>query len=987
MSGCAVRRVASRVAAKLAFQAGWLALLLASLPTGAKAAPPADTWVVDNWQVEDGLPHNTVTCVLQSAAGYLWVGTLNGLARFDGVRFTTFRTADNPALRSNRILCLHEDVSGVLWIGTDGGGLVSWHNGLFTSFGSEAGLSSETVLCLEDGAEGELWIGTDSGLNLRQAERFSTFFKTDGLPDDRVNALCLPRGSGVLCATGKGLSEYRRQAFKVLDDSILEGAPPAFNCLRAAREGGFWAGGESGLFYAPGVGAASKFQKLPTTGVLAVLERRDGEVWFGTRAGEVRRRSNQPGDLASEIVWRGQYPVAALCEDREGNVWLGATGDGLRRVKRRRLRLVPLPSTQNGGAVVSFYLTRRGGLGVVTADKGLYGWQGEGFALMGRLPLPDGVGIQTVCEAQTGGLWVGTAREGLFECVTNSAWQYSERDGLSDSGIEVLRAEADGGLWIGTRNGGLNYFKDRKVTRLNTPWGFQDTFACALERDPQGNLWIGTSGDGLFRLTEGRFTGFSVDTGLPSDNVTALHADATGTLWVGTDKGLCRVKDGQVTAFQGGSGLPVEAVLQLCSDHAGNLWAGSASRILRANKEQLEAFAAGRTPFAGAVSYGKEDGLPALQCLPRVQCPGARTNPGGIWFATSKGLVLVDPEGEPWNPQPPPVVLEGVFVDNASVPFSAGVRVVPGKGSLRFEYTALSLTAPGKVSFRYQLTGFDRGWSEPSPAREVRYPNVPPGEYQFCVVACNNDGVWNETGATVAIIIAPFWWKTIWFRLSVVGLVAVAAAAWYRLRQVRRREIERLRIRIASDLHDDIGSSLWSITLLSRMLTKHGKLGAEERQDLDEIHRIAVQTSNSIRDIIWLINPAFDTVQDFVARTKDFAAIVMRGVDYRMSCEGADLTRKLPFDLRHNLFLLFKEALTNIARHANATVVEVRIEERGELWQLTIQDNGVGFDPTASTGGNGLRNLRTRAERMGATLDVRSQPGQGTTLVLSLPPP
>ena len=195
-----------------------------------------------------------------------------------------------------------------------------------------------------------------------------------------------------------------------------------------------------------------------------------------------------------------------------------------------------------------------------------------------------------------------------------------------------------------------------------------------------------------------------------------------------------------------------------------------------------------------------------------------------------------------------------------------------GEGQPAPEYTALSLTAPGKVHFRYRLEGFDTDWSEPSTSREARYPKVPPGKYRFQVVACNNDGAWNETGARVTIAVVPFWWETLWFRWAVALAVASTIGGLYQLRRTRRREIERLRVRIAGDLHDDIGSSLWSITLLSRMLTKHGNLGTEERQDLEEIHRIAVQTSNSIRDIIWLINPAFDTLQDLVLRTKDLPA-------------------------------------------------------------------------------------------------------------------
>jgi signal transduction histidine kinase len=264
---------------------------------------------------------------------------------------------------------------------------------------------------------------------------------------------------------------------------------------------------------------------------------------------------------------------------------------------------------------------------------------------------------------------------------------------------------------------------------------------------------------------------------------------------------------------------------------------------------------------------------------------------------------------------------------------------------------------------------------------------VPPGKYRFRVVARNDAGVWNTTGASVAVVVVPFWWATIWFRLALAGAAVGALAAVYRLRQTRRREIERLRVRIASDLHDDVGSSLWSITLLSRMLSKHGRLQAQERQDVDEIHRIAVQTANSIRDIIWLINPAFDTMQDLVLRTKDFAGTALRGIEYRLECDSPLLARKLPLDFRQNLFFLFKEALTNIARHAQASVAEARIEERGGTLRVSIRDNGIGFDPAARTSGNGLRNLRARAVKMGAELEIRSRPGEGTTLMLSVAAP
>jgi ligand-binding sensor domain-containing protein/signal transduction histidine kinase len=967
-------------------------LLLFGLTVDVRAQPAdeATNLVVDTWQIDAGLPHNSVTALLQTKDGYLWVGTSNGLARFDGIRFTTFRILDHPRLKSNRILCLHEDAQGVLWIGTDEGGLASCRSRQFSSLGTAEGLSSDTVLCLGDDQAGDLWVGTASGLNRLRDGQFTTFFKPDGLPDDRVGAIGQPPGAPMVIATGKGLCQFSGERLGLYGAAAWTQTQSNLCCLHTDREGRLWVGGELGLFRLPATGTNSVDPpaKLSSASVLCVAERADGGIWFGTSAGDLWRAA--PGatnNLGTQRVWHFPNPVTALREDGEGNLWAGTAGDGLHRLKRRQLQLVPLAERLGQRWAPCVLETADAELRLLAGDKGIYRLQGGRFTLLERLPLPDGVAVQTVCATRTGGLWIGTLRDGLFECGKGVLNQFSERDGLSDSAIEVLCAEPDGALWVGTRNGGLNHFKDRVVRRFSTPWGFTGNYACALEKDSQGGLWIGTCGDGLFQLKRGRFIAYTETNGLPSREIRALHADPDGSLWVGTSSGLCRVKDERVSSFTVRQGLAEEAILQLRSDDEGNLWLGSNSGISRVRKDQLNACAEGRASFLDMVSYGKEDGLPGLQCLPEVQSGPSRNAAGWLWFSTTKGLVIFSRRGLQRNTLPPPVVIEHVFVENEDVPLNASIRVAPGKESLRFQYTALSFTAPGKVSFQYQLEGFDRDWSEVSFSRTARYPKVPPGRYVFRVLARNNDGIWNKTGASAAIVVVPFWWATVGFRLAGALAAMAALGSLYRLRQTRRREIEGLRVRIASDLHDDVGSSLWSITLLSRMLSKHGKLEAQERQDVDEIHRIALQTSNSIRDIIWLINPAFDTMQDLVLRTKDFAGTALRGVEYRLHCEGPELSRKLPLDFRQNLFFLFKEALTNIARHAQATVAEVRIEEDGGRWRVSVHDNGSGFDPAAGTGGNGLRNLRARARKMGAELEIHSQPGQGTTLTLTVAPP
>jgi ligand-binding sensor domain-containing protein/anti-sigma regulatory factor (Ser/Thr protein kinase) len=963
-------------------------------------------WVVDLWQTDAGLPHNAVNALLQTRDGYLWIGTSNGLARFDGVRFTTFRPADGIGLRSALVRCLFEDSRRTLWVGTEEGGVARFGNGEFVAFTSGDGLSSDTVLCLGEDRAGNLWIGTDSGLNRRTADGLTTFFKTDGLPDDRVHALCRwgDGEPGLLFATAKGLCRFRGETFRVFDANLPAAARSQVQIVHADRTGRLWVGGEAGVFCV----VTSATPETPSQSVqvigeatLALTERANGEVWIGTAAGALYRVRVASGGAApaapqAALEWRTSRPITALLEDREGNLWVGTAGGGLYRLKPRQLRLVPLPST--GEQPPRFFETPQGDIGFLGSDQGLYRLEDDRFVRVAELSLPEAAAVESVEVGAARECWVGTRRHGLFEFDAR-LWrgkrdgaraeplrQYGERDGLSDNAIAALYAEAGGGLWIGTRNGGLNYLKGDALRRFHTPWGYFGTYAAALEMDAAGALWIGTSGDGLFRFANGRFESFDTASGLPALQIHAAHADADGALWVGTARGLCRVKRGRVTAFGPGSGLAEDAVFQVQSDADGNLWVGTLNGIYRVPKAQANAYAEGRAPFVTAVHYGREDGLPMFQCVPPGGSVKSRAGRNRVWFATTRGVVVTEPGAAVWNQTPPPVVVESVFVDNVSVPFDDGVRVPPGRESVRFNFTALSLTAPGKVQFRYRLEGLDRDWSEPTGSRTVRYPKVPPGRYRFQVIACNNDGVWNTEGASVAVVVGAFWWETLWFRLGVALAGAGGLLGVYAARRARRRQMERLRVRIARDLHDEIGSSLWSITLLTRVLIKDGQLAPQARQDVDEIARIANQTSNAIRDIIWLINPSFDTMHDLLLRTKDFAATALRGVEYRLHCAEAALTRKLPLDLRQNLFLFFKEALTNVARHARATVVEVRIELHGSRWRIAIRDNGVGFDPENTVTGNGLRNLRARAARMGATVDIQSRPGQGTTLTLTTAP-
>lgn len=952
----------------------------------ALAASPSDNdgFVLDSWHVEQGLPSEAVTSILQDRSGYLWIGTTNGLARFDGIHFTTFNSINTPDLPDGQIESLYQDRSTALWIGTDQG-LVRYEGGHFSAFSEKEGLSSERIHCSGEDAAGHFWAGTESGLNRFEQSRFTSFFTLEGLPDDRINDMAM-LGHNLIFATGKGLAEYGGIRFGpfmpvtgIPTDDIREVKPDG--------AGNLWLVDGNGLWRIP----LQKPQlQSPAQDVVLVYRGRvtafeitaAGVVWFGAPDGTLNELDVDNDGAATVKVADLPSAITALREDREHDLWMGTANNGLYRMKQRELNLTRLAGPDEGD-IYSVGILSSNELWFSTMSGTFACWKTNQIAANG-LFLGD-IQVRVVSGDNHSGIWIGTLDDGLFHWDNGQLSHWDELDGLSDNDIESIYVGKQK-VWLGTRNGGLNCLADGHIDRFLTPWGLTGSYAGVITEDASDHVWIGTTGDGLYCLSNGVFSAFTEANGLPNNEIRSLLADDDHVLWAGTDRGLARLQGKRLTAFLKKDGLPDDEICQLQQDNFGNLWVGCNSGVYRLQKWQLADYAQGRVQFIDAVPYGKPDGLPELHCTPGTQI--RKTGPdsdGTVLFATSDGLVSLDPGLIRWNKTPPPVVLEQLLIDDVPVPLTNPVRIRPGAERVQFQYTALSLVAPEKVCYRCRLDGFDRAWVNMENKRAAQYTQVPPGNYRFRVIACNNDGVWSPDGDSLAVIIAPFWWETTWFKLLALALVGAFIFGVLRQRRIRLREMERLRVRIAGDLHDELGSSLWSIALLSQMLKKHGKMGDDERRDADEIHRIARQTSNAIRDIVWIINPAFDTVQDIVQRMKDFAGTMLRGAEYQLNCEGLNLSRRLTLGFRENVFLIFKEILTNVAKHARASNVEICFKELPRVWELSVRDNGAGFDPSVPVAGNGLQNLRRRAEKIRASVQIISAPGKGTTVMLTIP--
>ena len=579
--------------------------------------------------------------------------------------------------------------------------------------------------------------------------------------------------------------------------------------------------------------------------------------------------------------------------------------------------------------------------------------------------------------------------------------------------MPALLPARGGGLWIGTGDGLLRYQAGKAAwAETNAQLRLRDVRALAEASD--GTLWFGTSGSGLARLKDGVIRRYGKADGLASDFIECLHLDRAGALWIGTfGNGLYRLKQGRFAVINQDQGLPNSVICHIEEDAQGFFWMSSHGGIIRASKAELDQCADGQPGQVRWLTYGISDGLPTLKCSGGLQPAGCTTPDGRLWFPTTEGLVTVDPRNVRTNPVAPPVVIEGLLVDDQPVALSpdssAPLKIPPGRHRFEFQYTGLSFVAPEKVRFKYRLAELESDWVDTGTKRAANYSHLPPGHYRFEVLACNNDGVWNEQGASLSFILLPFFWQTWWFRGlgGAIVLLAASGGVWFDTRRrmryklarlERQRAIEYERARIARDIHDDLGSHLTRITMLSESARGDLDHPAEAGADLDRIYHTARELTRAMDEIVWAVNPKFDTLEGLVNYLEKFAQdfLATAGLRCRLDMPVQFPPWPLTSEVRHNLFLAFKEALNNVVKHAAASEVRIALTLTPAGFELTVEDNGRGFTPVGSkarspapsdrfASGNGLENMPRRLEEAGGRCDIRSATGKGTTIVFVVP--
>lgn len=948
------------------------------------------------WQTDQGLPHDSVVAILQTSDGYLWVGTRRGLARFDGVRFTMLD--ELKPLKNECIYSLCEDKHRALWIATENG-LFRFVGGILSHFGKADGLVDDRARAVCESQDGSLWVGTAGGVSQLKDGKFHNFTPKEGLPHPVVRALSVDSRGSVWAATALGLGCIR-------DGVLTKPEMPAdwakavrFVCVD--REDTVWVGTYMGLFRKKENGW-DYFDKdhypLSDNFVNTVYPDRAGRLWIGTYGG---LNWWKDGTFRTELTGEGAaYDlVNAFCEDREGNLWVGSK-EGLIQLRPRPFTAVTKQQGLAYNNVMSVVQNRAGMFICATWGAGLFMFQqkdSEVVLLTNSLPTYR---MLSLCESRDGSLWGGTDHgAGLFRLKGGAEFHYDESHGVDQIGIPVVYEDRQTNLWIGTSRY-LGLFRENKFLHFTTKDGLASDSIKVICEDNDGKLWIGTS-EGLSLRKNGVFTNYTTNNGLSYNVIVSLYVDRQNDLWIGTaGGGLNRLRDGRFSSYTSRDGLFNDEVLEIQEDDDGDLWMSSLKGIFRVNKRDFDRLDRKEIASLPCASYGKDDGMTSIICCNVAKPASWKAKDGRIWFATTKGVVIADPKMKA-NAVPPPVVIEEIFVDKKRITSGGPSQFIipPGKGEVEIHFTALSLSAPEKNRFKYKLDGIDSDWVDVGSRRFAYYNNLRPGDYRFHVMASNNDGIWNALHTPIEFSLKPHWWQTWSFRAFVIAasLSIVSFGARYitkRRMQLkleileRQHAVEKERSRIARDMHDDLGACLTQILFLSDVARKNKT--APEIVD-EQVNRISKTTQEVVRNldgIVWAVNPENDTLERFAGYIEEYVGMFLKLSPIRCRFDFPEQlpVARLSSEVRHNLFLVVKEALNNAVKYSAATEIQVKLTLRNEALSLTVEDNGKGFAPAeAATFGNGLHNMEERVRSLGGCFELRSELEKGTRIHLQIP--
>lgn len=956
------------------------------------------------------LSDNFIWCLYLDSQNQIWIGTNNGglnKYNYDTDKFEVYSTAKTRSVNNNSIRAIFEDSIGNLWVGTEGGGLNKFEKrtGIVKYYKYNPALNSisnDNVKAITEDSSGNIWIGTDNGLNKYDPETklFYHYFSSessDGLSSNYVWSLLWDSKNRLWIGTNEG------------GVNIFDGK----KFTRISND-------------------TSEKKAIPNQNVTSILEDTEGNIWISTEGGLAKYIVKK-----DNIVWYLSDPfdinsmannfIRTIFQDKTGIYWIGTVGTGVNKLMEPYKILKTYqhnPSRKSSlshNMIRSIFEDKKERIWIGTLGGGLNLMNGDGMFTKFRADGSPGSlssdAVSTIFQDSRNIYWIGTWGGGLNRMIFTengsarftTLSKYNPNLSLSSTIIQAINEDKFGNLWIGTE-GGLDYYIIDKgiIERFQSGNGDNKSLSdnriqsnCILI-DNEENIWVGTwnglnkissSGNELSAYLENinieSFFNDPYDENSLSDNrIISLFLDEDNILWIGTHGGGLNKLDlnsndnYEFVSYSEKDGLPSNVIYGILNDNEGNLWIST--------NNGLSKFTPADEEFR---NYDESDGLQSNQFFWGASC---KAKSGRLYFGGVNGVNSFLPEELKDNPHIPPVHITGLQLFNKPVTIDDSLSVLSksiiesnvieldyDNYIIGFEFVALDFVNSEKNLYRYKLEGFDNDWTQPGRRRFVNYTDISDGEYVFKVQGSNNDGLWNLEGASLRIIIESPFWKTWWFIiitiLTLTGLVVYLIS--YRVKQLL--SLERLRTKIAADLHDNIGSSLTEISILSEVIaTKIDNEKEDVKRSLKLISENSRELIDKMTDIVWLVNPKRDSLYDLILRLEDRYSEILSQTNISFKSENLRALEKVSLSMEHrqHIYLIFKEAINNSITHGNCTEIILNANQKGRSIVIHLRDNGIGFDPNKKSHGNGLENMKRRAEKIGGKLTITSSVNQGTEI-------
>ncbi|MFZ5946654.1 MAG: ligand-binding sensor domain-containing protein [Stygiobacter sp.] len=983
------------------------------------------------------MSNNSVNCILQTKDGYLWIATKDGLNRFDGQSFKVFKkSSQKNSLPENYIMYLYEDSKQTLWIGTWGFGLCKYDPIQESFLRIDPSNNNDFVQCIEEDFEGNIWFGTTLNglkkLNIKTGSITSYNKTTFGIsiPTNNVTGFFFENKNSLWIASwDAGLIKLDPVSGKVIqflhdnkkntsiaDDRVWWVQKASSNSLYVNTNNGLdlFDINTSAFIHHPNI--PKEKHQLVTTSIRQVLTDHTGKIWIGSYNYQglfVLSQNKSYGTSFVQLLNQDDDPYSLICqrirwiyEDKQKNIWIG-TEDGLNKLPKTKdfeqFKYMPTRKNSLGGRVVSSIFEGRN-------NKLWVGFGGNGFDKINLLTNQithfkkveftqntlSANDVISLIEDSNGIIWLGTSNGGLnkYNPFTNTFKNYTSNPtdpySIKSNWVQQILETSDGLLLVGT-NDGLQIF-DRKSERFklfspavdSESAKIPDLFSVnSLYEDKQKNIWIGTWLDGLFRYDPNvkkifHYSPNFKQNSISGNKISSIIQDSDGNIWIGTfSNGLNKLNkaSGKFTYYNTSNGLPNDCVFGIIEDSKGFIWVSTMKGLAKLN------------PANGNIRvYDVEDGLVNNQFNWHAYHKNAQ---GKMYFGGINGFVFFFPDSIKKEETTPIVMLTSfkVFDKEAplprSLPTTHEIILEHNQNFFSIDFTALDLIPIYKHQFAYMLEGIDPQWVHSGTRTTAFYTDIKHGSYRFLVKATNADGIWGAP-TVLNLQILPAWWNTWWFRIITIGLIISLVFAGYRYRVNQLLKIEKIRFSIASDLHDEIGSNLSSISVDSQSLISSPSLNDSERELSIDISKTAKATVDAMRDIIWFINPINDVNEDIIFKMKQTAAKLLSNLEWSFEVSQDVRLDSFSLDVRRNIFLLYKEALTNVVNHSNARKCQIVIRGNQKNFTLKIEDDGIGFESKDFKSSTGIRSMEARTKKMNAKLNIESGLNKGTKIELMI---